>query len=173
MSRQTTPSRATAVGRRFAYAACAWALGHAAMTTYWALGGTVGLGLLSEGVRQQAAARRPGFVAVLWGVVALKVLAGLFALALVRREGERLPRWLRLTAAWGTGVLLTAYAAAGLGLGVLVQTEILSAADQPDPALKWYLGVWYPLWLLGGLLFLAAAWSATIRREGRVLTETR
>ena len=48
------------------YAAFAWALLFAALTFYWAAGGTAGVHTLSKSIREPALRREGGFVAILW-----------------------------------------------------------------------------------------------------------
>lgn len=63
-------------------------------------------------------------------------------------------------AGWGTGILLTLYGAFGIVNGLLAE---LGVTKSSDPAtVRWYLFVWEPIWLLGGLLFMAAS-----RHHGR------
>jgi len=138
-----------------AYGAAGWAFAFAVVSFYWAAGGTVGLGTLARTLREQAVARDQGFITVIWITGVLKVLAGLLALALVHPLGKVFPRWMLLTAGWGTGALLTLYGGLdiiGAGLGVAGVT------DPVDPtATRWYLVLWGPVWLAGGLLMLGAA----------------
>ncbi len=137
------------------YAAAGWGFAFAAVSFYWAAGGTVGLGTLARTLRDQAVTRDPGFVTVIWVTGGLKVLAGLLALALVQHWGKVFPRWMLLTAGWGTGVFLALYGGLdmhGAGLGVIGIT------DPVDPTgARWYLFLWGPVWLAGGLLMLGAA----------------
>src|SRR3954447_5412033 len=89
------------------YAACVWALAFAAISFYWAIGGTTGSETIGPAITNMA--HDPAFVVVLWGTGALKVLGGLLALALVRPWGRLLPRWLLLTASWGGGAFMVLY----------------------------------------------------------------
>lgn len=141
------------------YAACVWALLFAVLSFYWAAGGRAGIRTLSKAIREPALRRDGGFVAILWGTGVLKVLAALLALALVRRWGTTIPRWMLLVAGWGTAVLLTLYGTAGV-IGALLAE--LGVTDPTEPeTVRWYLFLWEPLWLVGGLLFVAAAWRYT------------
>lgn len=145
-----------------AYAACAWAFVFAAMSFYWAAGGTAGLGTLSAGIREQSAARDPGFVALVWITGILKAVAGLIALALARTWGRFVPRWLLLVGAWGAGAVLTAYGAiqlvvTGVAATLMAAGVIGTPADMDWAALRWHLLLWDPWWLAGGLLFIKAA----------------
>lgn len=75
-----------------AYAACAWAFLFAVPSFYWAAGGTGGLqSTVSPDLVRLTHERVPWFMAVLWITGAMKVFAGLVALALVRRWGGIVP----------------------------------------------------------------------------------
>jgi hypothetical protein len=142
------------------YAASAWAFVFAAVSFYWAAGGTVGAGTIGPEIEELARSRRPSFVALLWGTGALKVIGGILALALVRPWGRVIPRRLLLPVAWGAGVLLLLYAVVNLVQHGLAEGGVIGI---PDPAsrsaVRWHLVLWDPWWLLGGILFVAAAWS--------------
>lgn len=143
-----------------AYAAAGWAFGFALVSFYWAAGGTLGLGTLAEGIRERVQAGDAGFIAVLWATGVAKALGGAVALALVRPWPHRVPRWLRLAAAWGAGVLLVLYGGINMvGLG-LVEAGVVNRPTGVDPSAKWYLLVWEPIFLAGGVLFCLAAWRA-------------
>lgn len=87
-----------------AYAACAWAFVFAAPSLYWSLGGSAGVETArSPGISELAATHPPWFVAVLWATFAMKAVAGLLALALVRPWGRFVPRPLLLGGAWVAG----------------------------------------------------------------------
>jgi hypothetical protein len=80
------------------YAACTWAFAFAAMSFYWAAGGTVGGETIGPAIMSQA--HEPMFIAILWITGTMKLFGGLIALALVQSWGRLLPRWLPLAAAW-------------------------------------------------------------------------
>jgi len=146
------------------YAAAGWACAFAAASFYWAAGGRIGLSTLAQSLREQAVARDQAFITVIWITGGLKVAAGLLALALVRPWGTVFPRWMLLTAGWATGVFLSLYGGLdmiGAGLGVVGVTHPV------DPtSTRWYLLLWGPVWLGGGLLMLGAAhhYTGTSRR---------
>lgn len=144
-------------GRRWAaYATAAWAFAFAALSFHWALGGQLSLGTQARSIRDQI--DDPEFVAVLWATGALKVVAGLIALALVRPFGRRIPRPFLAVGVWTTAMLLLLYG--GLGWVQALLWEIgmvdIPAAVGADAA-RWKLALWDPFWLLGGVLFLVAA----------------
>ena len=74
-----------------AYAACALALPYAAVSSYWATGGTAGLDSLGGELEALGRERDPALIALVWVTGVLKVVAGLLALALVRPWGRALP----------------------------------------------------------------------------------
>ena len=159
----TTGSRRAAWA---AYAACGWAFLFAAPSFYWAAGGTAGMGALGPGIA--AMARDPWFVALVWSTGGAKVLAGLLALALVRPWGRRVPRRVLLAGAWGGGGLLVFHGGDFVVQGALALGGIV---DVPEPApwatIRWYTFLWGPWFLVGGILFCAAAWhyQRTSRRR--------
>lgn|SRR5215216_266005 len=152
----------TANGRSGAwagYAACVLALLYAAVSFYWAAGGTAGLGTLGGQLEELGRARDQGIIALVLATGVLKVVAGVLALALVRPWGRALPRRVLLAAAWGGALLLTLYG------GVLVTVEGLvvgGVITPPGPvdwrALRWHLFLWDPWFLVWGLLLGVAAW---------------
>jgi uncharacterized protein DUF3995 len=144
-----------------AYAACAWAFAFAALSFYWAAGGTAGAETIGEAVTKPVLARDPGWIALLWATGALKAVGGLLALALVQPWGRAIPRWMRLTAAWGAGALMFLYGGAGMIQFALMAAGALSVpASVGATAVRWHLLLWEPWWMLGGLLFMASAWLA-------------
>ncbi len=134
-----------------AYAACAWALVFAVVHLYWGLGGTAGLppGL---SVFDNTALFVIDLVAI-----PLCLIGALLALALVRPWGERFPRWMLLSAAWGATALFVAHA-----LPTVVDAVVLALglrAEGLAPIDRFSLFLYEPYWLLGGILFGAAAWQ--------------
>lgn len=151
------------------YAACVWAFAFAAVSFYWAAGGTVGADTIGPALTSLALARDPEFIAILWATGVLKVIAGLFALTLIPPWGRRIPRWLPLLAGWSTGVALMAYGVASFVQHALMLTGIIGTPEGLGAvAARWHLLLWDPWWLLGGILFAVAAWHhgrATLRHR--------
>jgi hypothetical protein len=151
-----------------AYAAAGWAFLFAALSFYWALGGTAGAETVSPEIAQLARAHVPWVLAALWIAAILKVVSGLVALALIQPWGSRVPRWILLLLAWGAGTLLFVHGGLFFVVGVLALSGTIRVST-PTPVLHWYTFLWGPWWLLGGLLFLLAAWSYVRRSaHGRV-----
>src|SRR5215470_12758381 len=151
------PNQLSRWARGGAYAACGWAFLFAALSFYWALGGTAGAETFSPAIVQLTRARVPWFIAVLWIAALLKVFSGFVALALIRPWGSRVPRWILLLLVWGAGTLLFVHGGLFFAVGVLALSGAISYRT-PATVLHWYTFLWGPWWLLGGILFLIAAW---------------
>jgi uncharacterized protein DUF3995 len=136
-----------------AYAACAWAFLFAALSFFWAAGGRTGLHPLELGV----ASNNFIWIIINLGAGIMKVLIGLLALALVQPWGRIVPRKLLRACVWVLGIGMFLYGALGLISDVLHVTGIIN-----DPASAkwffWYLVLWDPWWILGGMLYIAVAW---------------
>lgn len=143
-----------------AYGAAIVAFGYAAVSLYWAVGGK---GLLSTvGGYAEHAARHGGGAAVVLGLatVAVKVVGGLLALALVRPWGRVLPRaWLLIVPAAASAVLVL-YGALIVLAGLLVLSGAYHPSGQVDrTALRWHAGLWDPWFLVWGILLAVATIS--------------
>ena len=151
---------ASGVGRSTwaAWAACAWALLFALMSFYWALGGQLGANTLGSGI--QALAHDPGFIAVVWLTGVAKVIGALFALTLIYPWPRWLPSGWRFALAWIGGVGLALYGGVQLVIEGLVLGGAIRVSGPVDwEGLRWHVWLWDPWWLLGGILFLLAAWQ--------------
>jgi len=145
-----------------AYGACGWAFLFAALSFYWALGGMAGADTLSPAIAQLARERAPWMIALLWITGLLKAFGGFVALALVQSWGRKVPRWLLLLLAWGAGTLLFLHGGLFFVVGALATSGFIHVAT-PAVVLYWYTILWGPYWLLGGALFLIAAWNYLVR----------
>jgi Protein of unknown function (DUF3995) len=132
----------------------------AATSFYWAAGGTAALETLGPRIQELSTERDADFIASVWLTGALKAVAAVLALALVRPFGRSLPRRILLALGWATAALLLVYGAANLVQHALMVT---GAVDTPDglgsTGARWHLWMWDPWWLLGGVLFAAATRS--------------
>lgn len=150
------PATTTETDLRWAaYSASGWALLFAVASFYWAAGGSIGTDTVGDEVK-----RLPGIVALLWAVGIVKLIGALLALALVRSWGRLVPRRLLLSAAWAAGGGMVLYGAANLTVrGLMAMGAISTPESMHSTAATWRLVLWDPWWLLGGILFAAAAWS--------------
>lgn len=148
-------------------AAAVWAFAFAAASLYWAAGGTLLADTVGSDLRNLALERDPAFVALLWMTGGLKVVGGLLGLALAGFGSRRLPRLSLLILGWAGGALLAVYGGVPLIVNALQFGGVVRAGGPVDwTALRWHLLVWDLWWLLGGILFLLAAWSFTTRTRG-------
>jgi hypothetical protein len=163
--------RPRAGGQWAAYGACVAAVSSAAVSLYWALGGTAGLGTVGGFAEKMA--RSGGAVALLIisVTVLLKTLSGLLALALARPWGLCLPRRALLIAGIGASAVLIIYGAAEVAAGALAETRAITPPGPVDwTALRWHLGLWDPWFLVWGLLLAAA--TRGYRRQPREVAVT-
>jgi hypothetical protein len=158
--RPAAPAAVPADGATWAaHAAAVWAFAFAALSFYWAAGGTLGLGSVGGTIagigRSQA-----WFAWIVWLTALAKTAAGMLALSLVRPWGDRFARGLRLTAGVAAGALLTLYALLNLGArGLQALAAVPTPASMHSAAAWWHLLLWDPWFLAGGVLFLVAAWQ--------------
>jgi hypothetical protein len=138
-------------------AAAAWAFLFAAQSFYGAAGGLFGIETFGHEIERLARERDSTFIATVWVTGTLKVAAGIVVLLADRSR--------RLRFATGAlGGIFLVYGGANLIQHALMA---IGAIDTPDGlgsvARTWHLVLWDPWWMLGGVLFLAAASSAAPR----------
>ena len=142
-----------------AYAAAAWAFAFAVVSFYWTAGGEFGIGTLARGIQEKARERDTGMLILTLATGILKVIGGLVALALVRPWGRRIPRRLLLVLAFAGGGFILLYEGASFIEAALMQTGVIGTPESMGAtAVTWSLLFWRPFWLLGGALFVLAAW---------------
>jgi hypothetical protein len=150
-------TRPRAGWRRAAYGACAAAVGYAAVSLYWALGGTAGLDTVGGYAETMARSGGPVALLVISVTVLAKLAGGLLALALVRPWGRRLPRRALLVAGIGVSAVLILYGGVEVVAEGLAETGVIRPAGSVDwTALRWHLGLWDSWFLVWGLLLAAA-----------------
>jgi len=164
MGTTTAERQHTAVPRshaRVGYAAAATAFAFALVSFYWGAGGTAGLDTLGGTLEQDALARDPAIVALVWSTGVLKLAGGVLALALVRPWGRHFPRRAMAVAAWGGAALLTLYGVTQTGLVTFMWLGWYDTPQQQLSAseLRWRMLLWEPWFLLWGVLLGLAAWQ--------------
>ncbi|MEV5595464.1 DUF3995 domain-containing protein [Streptomyces sp. NPDC052496] len=137
-------------------AVAVWGLLFAVPSFVWATGCTSGARTtVSPDLVRLAEDRVPWFVAVLWVTGFLKVFGALIGVGLTRRRG----RWAgRLLAFCGGGaaVLLAWHGALFVVHGALVEAGTRTVAPGLAGLTRWYLFLWGPWFLAGGLAFAVA-----------------
>ena len=157
-ARRPQPRRLPLVDSWPAVTAALLAFAFAAVSFYWAAGGSAGLDTLGGRIEELARARDPALVTATWVTGLAKVACGVLALALVRPWRARLGgRLLQLTA-WIGAAALIGYGLLQVGSLLLVALGLLEPAEPVEPAvLRWRLLLWEPWFLIIGLLLAQAA----------------
>ena len=158
MTVQEPHSRSAAVPRRLptelrrqvlVVALVIWSVSFAGLSAYWAAGGTCFLEGLSPRIRELAAGRSASFITIVWASVALKLTYAGFALC-VRSPCQRPSR---RRALHGFGYMMGAFTI------LYAIAEAATAATSSGAWASWYLLVWDPVWLIGGVSTLALLWG--------------
>ncbi len=130
----------------------------AAVSFYWAAGGTIGVDTLALDLERKARVGDATGLALAAGLLKLGV-AGL-AIALARRCPRAAARRALVIAGWVVGAGFALY-----GVALTLEKALMEAGVIDVPAglgsdrVAWYLFLWDPLWLLGGLLLILATVS--------------
>ncbi|MBC2879286.1 MULTISPECIES: DUF3995 domain-containing protein [Streptomyces] len=137
-------------------AAAVWGILFAVPSFVWATGRTFGARTtVSPSLVELAHDRVTWFVAVLWVTGFLKLIGALLGIGLTRRRGPGTGRLL-VFCGGGAAVLLVWHGGLFVLDGVLVETGVLSAAPGLADLTLWYLCLWGPWFVAGGLAFGAA-----------------
>ena len=154
--------RPAAKGLRLAQAACGAGLAYAALSVYWALGGTWLLDTVGGTLEQQGRTGNPGIILAVCAAAVLKVIGAIAPLAAVGVTSGQATiagrRRVRVRAlAWLEAAILTIYGLVLTVAGLLVQSgAIAPAASAGRRALAWHAYLWDPWFLLWGALVAAA-----------------
>lgn len=141
------------------YASIVWALLFAALSVFWALSGETGLHPL------ETPEPTPLFVLVNLFAAALKAGLGVVAWLATREWRRRVVRGLLALALWGSGVVCALYGVFGLVGNGLVLAGVVPVAGGISRWYWYYVLLWDPFWVLGGVLLLAAALRSGQPRE--------
>jgi len=160
---------ATLGAKRAAAIACTLGLGHAAVSTYWALGGTALLDTIGGSIERWGRERQPALIAGLWLVVAVKVAVALAAPVLAGVGAGLLPSWTRgkvpRVLGWIAAIVLVLYGGVETLGGLLVESGAIEVGPDADQkALAWHTFLWNPWFLLWGVAFSAGLWLSRSRR---------
>ncbi|MEV0532003.1 DUF3995 domain-containing protein [Kitasatospora sp. NPDC050463] len=154
-------------GPWWGHAVAAWGLLFAAPSFVWATGGTFGArSTVAPSLVELARDRVPWFLAVLWVTGLLKVFGALIGVGLTRWRSLRISRFL-VFCGGGATVLLVWHGGLFVLHGLLVEAGAI--AVEPDLAglTRWYLYLWGPWFIVGGLLFAAATTRYARRHDDR------
>jgi hypothetical protein len=141
-----------------AWATFWWGILFGGLNLYWSLGGEFLLDHLGEMIQKQVAEGDTTLL-VLNTIGGLgKIAIGFLALATIARWGRAIPRRLHLVLLYLGGVLLVVYGAANWTQMLLVDMGIVDVPRSIGEAqVRWYLCLWEPLWIIGGVLMILTA----------------
>ena len=142
-------------GSAAAKAALVLGLLYAAVSVYWALGGTWLLATVGGALQRQG--RTAILVLAVWAAVVLKSVAAVLPLLALRRVTS--PGWNRAVwlLAWIEAGILTVYGLVLTVVDLLVQAgAIHQSAGADHRALAWHAYLWDPWFLIWGLLVAGA-----------------
>jgi hypothetical protein len=142
-----------------ALAACLWAVAFGLLSLSWAAGGELGISTLAHTI-QDAAREGDDDMRLATAVTgALKIAAGLLALWTLRPVGGRRLRTVGLSLLWGCAFLFALYGLLGFFEKLLMGLGVLDVPDGlGEDVVWWYVFLWEPIWILGGVLFFMTAW---------------
>lgn len=144
---------------RAAWVAVVWGVLFAVPSFVWATGHTAGA--TSTVSPELVAKARDGvtwFLVVLWLSGFLKLFASVVALALTRPRSTLVGRFAVFCGS-GAAVLLAGHGLLFVVGGALVESGAVHAKPDAVALLRWYLYLWGPYFLVGGLAFaMATLW---------------
>jgi hypothetical protein len=150
-----------------AYAAVGWWVAFAALSFYWAVGGTFGLTTLGESIESLAAEAELWFMTLVAVTGVMKLVPCLFVLSLIRPWGDRLPLKIRLVAVGTMGVLSVLYGGVNMITKILIVVGMIPL-EEIDTAGFWgHLLIWDPIWVVGGVLLCVSAWNYRDQLPGK------
>jgi hypothetical protein len=146
------------------------AIAYAAVSAYWALGGTALLDTVGGSIERIGRDDGIGAKLGLWAIVVAKLVAAAVPIVAIGwRRVTRRDRVVRRLAQL-EAVVLTLYGLVQTAVGLLVQAGVVSAGAHADRrALRWHAFLWDPWFLVWGLAVTIALIAA---RPGRHATVT-
>jgi Protein of unknown function (DUF3995) len=141
----------------------------AAMSAYWAFGGTALLDTVGGEIERWGRERSAAVVVTLWMIVVAKLVGAAAPLVFAGVGGDRLPAWTRSRRArllgWIAAISLTLYGGVLTVAGLLVEAGLIEAAEDADEhALAWHAYFWDPWFALWGAAFVVTMWRTDSRR---------
>lgn len=138
-----------------AWLAFVWGVAFGALNLWWSLGGDVLLGHLGVRIQELVAAGDTTLLVVNTIGGLGKIALGLLALGTISRWGRRIPRRFSLVVLYAGGVLLALYGGANWVRMLLVEAGVVDVPASVGAAqVRWYLLLWEPVWMVGGVLLV-------------------
>ena len=135
-----------------------WGVLFGALNLWWSAGGDFLLDHLGVRIQEQVAeGDTPLLVVNTIGGLG-KIAIGLLALGTISRWGRRIPRRVSLALLYAGGVLLVLYGGANWTQMLLVELGVVDVPASVGAAqVRWYLFLWEPVWVIGGVLMVLTA----------------
>lgn len=155
------------LGKWAGFTVAAWGSLFAVPSFVWALGGTFGVrATVAPSLVKLAHDRVTWFLAVLWVTGFLKLFGAMVGIGLTRRRGKWTGRFV-VFCGGGAAVLLVWHGCLFIVHGVLVEAGARAVAPDLFGLTRWYLYLWGPWFVAGGLAFAVAATHYVGRHDGR------
>ncbi|MFJ8435306.1 DUF3995 domain-containing protein [Kitasatospora sp. NPDC094019] len=143
-------------GTRWGYVVAAWGVVFAVPSFLWATGSTFGArSTVAPELVRLAQDRVPWFLAVLWVTGVLKLAGAAIGLGLTRLRSRRAARLLAFCGG-GATILLVWHGGLFVVHGILAETGVIPVSADLVPLTRWYLYLWGPWFIAGGLAFATA-----------------
>jgi hypothetical protein len=141
-----------------AWLAFAWGVLFGALNLYWSLGGDLLMDRLAVAIQDDVAAGDTTLLAINTIGGLGKIALGLLALGTIARWGRRIPYRLHLALLYVAGVALALYGGANWTQMLLVELGVVDVPVSIGAAqVRWYLLLWEPVWIAGGVLLVLSA----------------
>ncbi|MFC0597339.1 DUF3995 domain-containing protein [Streptomyces palmae] len=146
----------TRIGKWAGYAVGVWGLLFAIPSFIWAMGGTFGAeSTVSPDLVEMAEDRVTWFMIVLWVTAFLKLFGSVIGMGLTRLRGLWTSRMLVFCGS-GAMALLVWHGGYFVIYGVLVKAGVRTVEPDLTPLIDWYLFLWGPYFVIGGVAFALA-----------------
>ncbi|WP_308465559.1 DUF3995 domain-containing protein [Rathayibacter soli] len=140
-----------------AWAAFVIGITYAAISVYWAVGGTWLLSTVGVGLARADASGQVALVVAVWFAVVVKGVAAVLPVVAVQASRESLVRKGARVLTWAEAAILSAYGLVLTVVGVLVQLNVIGVPPSADHlALRWHAYLWDPRFLVWGIVIGAA-----------------
>ncbi|MDH6139366.1 hypothetical protein P3T35_001366 [Kitasatospora sp. GP30] len=154
-------------GKWAGYVVAVWGVLFAIPSFVWAMGGTFGAqSTVAPELVKMAEDGVPWFLALLWVTGFLKLYAALVGVGLTRRQDGWISR-LVVFSAGGATVLLVCHGSMFVVHGILAEIGAIDVRPDIAGLTHWYLYLWGPYFVTGGLAFGAALLRYLRRHDTR------
>lgn len=129
-----------------------WTVAFAALSFYWAMGGTMGIRSLGGSIYEMSLNPSPSFVAAVWLTGVVKLLGAVILFMTFKEWKQPYLAKLLYYAVKTAGVLLFVYGLLNFVTIALSAIHVLEF-DLDAYATFWRLVFWEPFWMIGGVFY--------------------